>query len=322
MDKKVTRRVAIGTIIGGVVAAPVAYYFLKGGETAKPSGPKYQKAWANTVKLFDVPIKEIDGPATFTLNYRPKVGEKFRMISLYASYNERSYPDEYPEPPYIYDFTSGQVTAITSIVKDMPALLIRAEKQTSNGRDYHKDEPCGECIVVPRKDNDDVEYFEAGQGTPKKIPLEKVNYACMNLAVGLTCYYPKGKALTKGMKWSYPKTADYPFEEAPYEIAGFANVAGKETVKIVVDGHNNNQEIQDRINWRIGQSKEEKERTDLKRYLKSVIEDEQTREYHSTVYIEMKTGFNVRQEWRGTTHKPKAPKTDQISISINQALES
>jgi len=322
MDKKMTRRVALGTIIGGVAAAPFVYYALKSRYEVKPLRPKFQKAWANVIKMFDVPIKEHSGPATFTLNYKPHIGAKFRVISLYTFYNERSYPAEYPQAPQIYTFTNGQVTVISPIVKDMPALLIRADNQTRNGRDYHSVELGGECVVEPRKDSDEIDYFEAGHGTPQKIPTEKVNFACMDLASGLMSYYPKGKALTKGMKWSVPKTSDYPFEDQPYEIVGFTNVAGIETIKIVYEGQWSNPEIQDRLNWRIKQAKEENDRTRLKQFLKSIIEDEQTRVSHSAAYIDLKTGLNVRQEWRMTVHKPKAPKTDQISIGISQVLES
>jgi len=320
VDNKVTRRVAIGTIIGGVVAAPFVIYAWKVSRTVKPPRGKFQKEWADMVKTLDVPIKEIDGPSTFTLDFRPQVGMKFRAISLDAIYEEDSYLAEYPQLPEFYIISNGQVKAISPIVGNKPALLVTAEKQTVRARNYFKEEPGGECVVVPKKDNDGVDYYEAGHGAPKKIPIEKVNRACMNLGSSLAFNYPIGKTLAKGMKWTIPRTANNS-QELPCEIVGFAEVAGRETAKMMVERHLNNQEIQDRINGYIQQEKEEKQRTSWKTYLERIIKEERTEIIYITSYVDLKTGLNVRYEWKYMTHIPKEPKKDSTYIIISQVLE-
>jgi hypothetical protein len=328
MDQKVTRRAAIGTIIGGVVAAPVAYYFLKGGDTVKPPGPKFQKAWSKSVKMFDIPVNEISGPSTITLDCRPRVGAKYRMISLLAFNDSRSYPAEYPQPPLAYIFTDAQIAAISPIVPGRPALLIRAEKQIFRRRDSDNTIPGGECVVVPRKDNGGLDYFEPGQGAPKKILLEKVNWACRTFGSYLTFNYPKGKAMAKGEKWTIPRAlesaiptfSDYPVE-LPCEIVGFAKIEGWETMKINVERHCDNKEIQEMLNWQIQQTKNEEERKWLKEYLQRVVDDERSDEFHITSYVDLKTGLNVRYEERLTSHIPKAPNDGPKDVFISQLLE-
>jgi len=325
----VTRRVAIGTIIGGIAAVPFVYYFLKGRYAAKPPSPKFQKAWANIVKMCDIPIKEISGPSTFTVDYRPRVGAKYRMISNLAFNYERIYPNEYPQPPNAYVFTDGQITAISPIVSGRAALLIKAEKQLMRRRDGTNMEPCGECVAVPRKDNSGLDYYESGHGASKNIPSEKVNWACRTLGSHLAFNYPNGKALAKGTKWSIPRSleleiptfSDYPVE-LPCEIVGFAKIEGWETMKITIEKHCNNKEIQEMLNWRMQQTKVEEERKWVKEYLQRVIEEERTDEFNITAYVDLKTGLNVRYEERLTCHIPKGPYGGAKDVFISQLMES
>ncbi|HEY4761155.1 MAG TPA: hypothetical protein VIH42_11295, partial [Thermoguttaceae bacterium] len=319
---------AIGTIIGGVATAPFVIYAWKASRTVKPPRGKFEKEWASIVKMLDVPIKEIDGPSTFTLDYHPKIGDKFRVISLYAGYDENSYPAEYPELPEHYYISNGQLTQISPIINDRPALLISVEKQTVRARNYHDEHPGGEYVIIPRKDNDELEFFEVGQGVYKKISRAKVNIPCILLAMGLTFQYPKGKPLERGMKWTIPETSHYNVE-LPCEIVGFAQVVGRETVKIKAERHLNNQEVQHFITYQMQQVKKiEKERGSnydadaaMKREVKEAIEEEETRAWKVTCYVDLESGITVRQEFNIMTHSPKVPKKDTTSLFITQVLE-
>jgi hypothetical protein len=320
MDKKVTRRAAIGSIIGGMVAAPVAYYFLKGRDTAKPQG-KFEREWADIVKIFDLPIKEIDGPTSFTLDYKPQVGTKYRVISLLAGYGGNAHLAEYPQLPEIYFITTGQITGMSQTIENRQPILVNAEKHKTRRKDYFKEEPGAICMVVPRKDSNGMDYFEVAQGAPKKIPFKKVNSACMDLASGLAIDYPKRKELVKGMKWKIPRTSDS-YYEYPCEIIGFAEVAGKETVKITIEKNLSNQDMLEWISWGIQQEKEEKERESWKEYQKIVVKEEQTRAIQIISYVDMKMGLNVRYEWKSTTRAAKEPEKDTNTIRITQMFES
>ena len=254
-----------------------------------PNG-KYVTEWENYVKLFDVPLKEVDGPSSFTLRYGLPSGMKSRVILLDASYyGDDSGSRTYPAPPSCYTFTNGQVAAVSPIVDDRPALLISADAQVVRGRSYGEKELGGKCILVP--DNGDLDFFDNADGAPQRLPLARVSPACVGLGTGITFSYPKDEPLAKGMKWTVPETSRFNFD-LPCEIAGFAEVAGRETVKILAERTLSNQDVQRLIARRMRGAKNEARESRVK----EAIAENTTMAYHFTLYADLKTGVVMRQE--------------------------
>jgi hypothetical protein len=295
----------------------------------RPSaGNAYEKEWQKRVKMFDVPIKKIEGPATFTLDFAPHVGTKFRLISLSAHYT--GHRAEYPQPPSMYFFTEGRVTVIAPVEDHRPTMLIRAEKHVIESPRRHVEEPCGECVLAPRPDSIEYwnDYFELGHGAPKKVLAGKVNAAARACSVFAMRprYIPQEKALAMGMKWLLPEKAHG--AELPCQIVGFVEVAGKQTVEIVAEKHLNNQEYQRWATWELRQEKEGDiapkgydydAKTKLR--VKGIIEDEMTLAIRHVYYIDRKTGITVRRENRWAVSYPKAPRKDATVTLISQVLE-
>jgi hypothetical protein len=175
MDKnKVTRRVAIGTAIGGIggiVAAPFVIRALKGRYDVEPPEDTYVTDWQKCVNMLDVPIKNIDGPSTFALDCRPKVGAAFDVISVSATYPRDAQELEYPQLPFQYTFVKGRVTVQPPIGNAKPSLLVRTENRARATRGGREELPGAECTVVPT--NGGVEFFESGRSNPKRLPPEK-----------------------------------------------------------------------------------------------------------------------------------------------------
>jgi hypothetical protein len=330
MDKKVTRRVALGTVavgLGSAVAAPYIISALKGRYKANlPVGGRYEKEWESVVKTFDLPIKEISGPETFTLDYKPQVGTKSRVVSLDASYETVSDSLIYPQPPHHYYLSEGSISSISPIIDSLPAILIKAEKMISSDRTLHKDKRGCESILVPTKG--EIAFYEREGGVPKMIPLAKVNSSCYNLGTSIIFYYPIEKTLAIGSKWTTPITIVRSVE-LPCEIVGFNMIAGRETVKMVADKHLNNQEVQQYTKLQFQQIQEiDKQRgnkynidQELKANLQKVVAEKTTMAFSVIAYVDIKTGLVIRQENKCATHSLKVA-SNQTSISISQVIES
>ena len=141
------------------------------------------------------------------------------------------------------------------------------------------------------------DYYTTDHGAAEKVPYSRVNMGCVELAAGLTCNYPQGTVLKKGMNWTIPKASSYYGIEFPCKIVGLAEVAGRETVEIVSER-------------RIDEPEPESPGT------------ARTQTYYITYYVELSTGITVRQEYRTIIHRPATPEKDQAAYTFNQVLES
>jgi hypothetical protein len=337
MDKKVTRRVALGTVavgLGSAVAAPYIISALKGSYKANsPVGGRYEKEWESVVKMLSIPIQETSGPETFTLDYMPQTGTEFRMIAINASYGVRPNPEEYPAAPLSFETTAGKVALISAIEDSKPTLSIKADNTITKAKYLTRPEEQtgGECIAVLKDDSiDGMNLFKMIRGAPKKLSLSEVNYGCLMIARGLKCNYPMGKALAKGVKWIIPETSDN-CVELPCKIVGFAKVAGRDTAKIQAERQlTNSQDIERYLTLLMKRNIElEKAQNSnfdveafMKRNIKQAIKDEWTQSFLIIAYIDLQTGIPIRQQSKTVTYLHKGKKKDTSGISITQLLES
>lgn len=234
MQNKVNRRIALGSIVGGLAGTVAILQTLKSWYPALPDDRrKYVADWERNLKLVDVPIKEMDGPSTFVLDYKPQVDMKFRAACLYASYEQ----EDYPKPPNFHSIADGQLTVRSPIVGDRSALLVASrEDQTFFTTRESKKKPTGECFVVPKIVDglfDGFSYYAIDDTSKELLPAD-VNSSCCILANAVMFNYPPGRTLVKGAKWTVPENLSHSVE-LPCEVVGFAEIAGRKTAKVFAE---------------------------------------------------------------------------------------
>jgi hypothetical protein len=208
MENKVTRRIALGSIAGGLGGAALVMSALKSRYRVKLPEKEYVTEWDKRLKIFAVPISQVDGPPTFTLNLRPQVGLRFRVISFSSSVHGTS-SKNYSDLPTWYTLTDrGRVTVIPPIIDGRPTLEVAAPAQTENWRwrQQTEERSGGTCTVVWTSDgvNGRFEYYETDRGALRKLGPGEVNATCAKIATGLFFGYPAGKPLATGAKWVIP----------------------------------------------------------------------------------------------------------------------
>jgi hypothetical protein len=244
MSNKVSRRVALGTIAGGLAGTAIIVHALKGKYKVNVSDEgKYATEWKKYVKRLDVPIRKTDGPATFSLDFKPQMDMQCHAIFIFAAYNGQGVNlMKYPQLPFCFSVAEADVATRAPVVDDTPALSINGNL-VSLSPTVHDEIPRGTCVVVPRDGGAD--YFEVSRGTLHKIATAKVNVGCVAVGEVFAFDYPKRKSLSNGAKWSIPKAASpYPMELS-CQCVGFAQIAERETVLMSAERQMNNQEVQD-----------------------------------------------------------------------------
>lgn len=324
MSNKVTRRIALGSIAGGLGGAALVLRALKGRyEVAVPEGsdpgnaaenyyrnvrpatfePKepgsYAEEWNQVYRATNVSIKTSDVLSSPTLRFTAQAGVDFRVISVSASYDQRrSHDAQYPQPPARYSVTKGQVLSIQPIDDSRLALLIRAEQMSTISQTSQRELPGGKCVIVPYDFTRD--YYELVGDTPRKVARSKVNIPCALLGAYLTFRYPAGTALSLGAKWTNPKTSDSSDGSLACEVEGFAEVAGKQTVTIRGEKQVSYKPAP-AVLLRTGSQKHtQKELDEQAEQLLRKIKEEQpalaTEGVHKVAYLDLATGLTLRQE--------------------------
>lgn len=365
--KKITRRQAIlGTAIAGVAGTSAIVYVLRSRyETELPDGvwkevplpqglvvgknPDFGKEWKRDLTLVNIPTKEISGPSTFKLNYKPEVGAKYRLVFLNAAYSKQVDPAKFPERPTFYNFVEGMITAVPPLVDDKPALSISKAKIASNSSMIKGGEASGDnCVVVMQ--NGSLDFYEIEQGGPQKVPRAKVGPACSVLGSQLALDYPKEKPLSLGTKWTLSSTALETGLEASEridlncEVVGFAEVAGRKTVKMQAEKHLTAQAYAGAVAAAGGSGPQEvtirsgaakgpngTEIAKVERLVSDegestgradqILRDGISKEIHLVTYVDLTTGVPVRRELTQTLNNSKHPNRSLTTYTFSQVLE-
>jgi len=329
MDKrKLTRRVILGSLAGGLGGAALILHTLKGRyRVAMPDRRKeYTAEWSKYVKALDLSVEDIDGPSTFTLDCKPTVGTKFQVLSITAMYHRSGYPLKYPEAPGMYLIYDGEVEVVPPIVEKRPALSITATGLVKTP-DSRESIPPGKCIFVPRNGGEEG-FFEVDNGAPRKLSASKINSACAEIGGVIKFDYPKDTVLTKGAHWVIPATSGLGLELA-CEVVGFAKIIGRNTAKIAAERYLNNQDVQQFVVSNTERAKTLQENRDndlqldqhMKEELDQVISEKSTRTYQFAAYVDLQTGITLREEISTEVRRPQVDEVDR-DVIITQVRES
>lgn len=318
MDKKkITRRVALGTAAGAVASSPMIFRALKGRYQADAPTNQYETEWGKCIKMIDIPIKPIDGPSQFTLDYRPDKSRSYRGISLFASYDRFSHPAQYPQAPFYFSVGKGQIACLSPIVDNRPAYSISAEERVVRSYASVMNNASGQCIVVP--DDGNAKYYKMHNNVPKRIELHHIGPACRGFVTALAMVYPRRKVLTTGAAWNIPKSLENRIE-FPCKIVGFIEVAGQKTVHISAEKHVSHKDIQQHIADKMQQVKMAKIDKITKERMKEAIEGGKTKSYHLACYVNLDTGTVVRYEGKAEVRYPNLPGIDHTTYYVVQML--
>ena len=152
-------------------------------------------------------------------------------------------------------------------------------------------------------------YFCRDNGTIKALLPGRWNLAAGIVAQAVAYRYPKERVVTKGMKWTIPAEASPIDIDLLCEVAGFSEVAGRETVAFKSEGQLSNHEYQQSIakQLQVARKNEEKQGSalHLRKYLEKrmelVIKQRWSRAFRGTWYVDMRNGLTLRRELAATT---------------------
>jgi hypothetical protein len=313
MSNKVTRRVALGSIAGGLAGGAAVIHALKGRYSVRlrEGNPDFEKGWKDYALGFDVSVeKEKDGPSVSVsvLDYRPQVGEKFRARYFYASSYSDLWPNEWHNGiPRCYTPLDGTLTVERPVLGDRPAILIDVRKAvTKHAARSSEQRPGGTYLVASA--NDGLTYFQVNAGKQLQVPVTKVPSSCAGLAAGVlyNFHYPKDEALAPGAAWTIPATPQQ-FIPRPCKLIDFALLAGRKTVHVLSEEHFNNQEYRQYLvqlaqcRKKAGEPSSQIDE-ELKYGLESAADSRTTWSQRLEAYIDMKTGLVWRLESGGLLH--------------------
>jgi hypothetical protein len=197
----------------------------------KKDAETYAKEWDHGRHKVDVSIKTISGPTSLKLGFKPHADFDLPVIAVCASYDQKtSGAASYPQPPAWYNVTAGRATSTDAIEDGKLAIRICTEQMATKSRFHRQEMAGGECAIVPYRFTRD--YFQVLGGTPKKVPRSEVNIPCALVASWLTFRYPTEELLAPGTKWINPNNSDSSDGNLSCEVVGFAEVGGRQTVKI------------------------------------------------------------------------------------------
>jgi len=92
MDKRVTRRAVLGTIVGGLAVAPFVIRTMRRSKSLDIPLSEYEIEWQKYYQQTQVPIENCEGPSSITLANRFDSGQKISHLQLISTYDSDDFP--------------------------------------------------------------------------------------------------------------------------------------------------------------------------------------------------------------------------------------
>lgn len=332
MDRKLTRRAVIGSIVGGAVAAPFIIQHLRPKSDETPSAPPgqtkgnydYAAEWTRRLATTNTPIKQITLQRA-TVGSDPGIGQEYLVRSVYASYDEGSNPRSFPEAPRYYTAAEGRVSSVSPIVNNHATLLIAADRQvvvTQHSFDQRAGDKC--YLVLGSAEAD---YYHMGPSAPQKLPAPKVNPVCDVLGRNIWFEAPP-ESLERGTTWTLPETSRYSLE-LTCSVAGFVRVAGRDTARIEVERKLTNQEFLRYIECQMAREKKEMEGisdvdfdAEAEKRLAQARGQGTTLDFQLACCVDLRTGLALRTEITMQKQSANSPDMGHTGVFVTQAFPS
>jgi hypothetical protein len=223
-DYKMTRRIALGTIAGGLAATSVVVHVLRRSRT-KLEGA-FDKEWKDYFEDTQVTIRDITGPEAFSIAFAPPVGGSYRFTYLYASYEGARGDWATEDVPSSFGVRQGKFSILGTGEGAYDASG-HTDVNRFLGKTVSRELPTGDWLLHLKNKERWLPLGIKQAGSSGKAAL---------VPATLALPIPDGVEYRIGSSWTSPASfLDVGSDaEITSRIVGFANVAGIETVKVQV----------------------------------------------------------------------------------------
>lgn len=286
MNNDMKRRTFIGLTVGALIAAPLTVRYFAGNRKGLPrrNFVKELKAYEN---MIDVTINPADGPATFTLPLRPQPGQEWTYLLFSPSFLPNELSQAAPGEPDAFIVRKGSIEVAET--QSSQIVIVGGDDVFKICSPRHTDERKPAEIALMFKDG---KLFPAKEKGTKANPDRDTQFEHLLALQGI----PAGE-LTVGKRWKGNTGRLRPFNYATnYEVAGFAEVAGRKTAEIRFDATISN--------FVVTPGKQA---------------DTGTNTHRGKAYFDLETGMLVRQEIEMTALCPDVKGTKK-SVAVETKL--
>lgn len=232
MDKKVTRRAVLGTVLAGLVASPFAIRHLRSRNEGVFSS--HDEDWVSALRRFEVIYGSYSGPETFDLPFDPCVNTGIKAEFLNSNGQcGRGIPSETVTASW-FSHASGTIApreyggkTVFQITANPSSIAFQsAPNESASG---------GSFSIVTREGFFDHLILSDGSvknvndimGHPMSLPPASHDYLSV-----FVFDIPERSNLRVGSKWTIPAGGLYQYD-FPCEIVGLLTVSGRSAVRIL-----------------------------------------------------------------------------------------
>jgi len=275
MDNTLKRRTFLAGSVAALVAAPTALWFLRPGRKSR-SQHRFSQELKRVQSLVQVPIKAMDAPGQARLVLAPPIGQTWNYAIFAPSYFPQGVSQALGDEPDAFHLREGKFTFHKT--NQGQIVLAGGDQNSVICHPSKTDERPKSTISLLVRDKELRLAKPKGKPAPDHLDMQFVYLLTLQ---GV----PQGE-LTVGRKWKGTTGRLKPFAGYPtqYEIAGFAEIAGRKTVNVQFSGSVPNLAQSPGVNA----EKPPKDAT-------------MTNTHQGNAYFDLETGCLVRQEMEMTT---------------------
>lgn len=275
MDHVLKRRAFLAGSVAALVAAPTALWLLRPGRKSR-SQHRFTQELKRVQALVQIPVEPMNAPGQARLVLTPPIGQTWNYVTFAPSHFPQGVSQALGGEPDVFHLREGNFTfhktnqgQIVLAGGDQNAVICHPNKM---------DERPKSTISMLVRDKELRLAKPKGKTTPAHLDMQFVYLLTLP---GV----PQGE-LTIGRKWKGTTGRLKPFAgySTQYEIAGFAEIAGRKTVNVQFTGSVPNIAQLPGVNA----EKPPKDAT-------------MTNTHHGNAYFDLETGCLVRQEMEMTT---------------------
>jgi len=295
MDNEFKRRAFLAVIFGTLLGTPIAARLIRGWKPRQEE--HYFSTELNRVQtLLHVPIQPVAGPESFTLRLHPPVGREWKYVVFAPSFLPENLSQTLGNEPDMFLLKEGQL-AVNQTNKGQIVFSGR-DTNFSLHSPYHTEKrPNNETILLVRDG-----ALRLAEPKGEIIAHSDQQFLHLLALPGIP------KEMTVGQKWNSTTGRVKPFENCPteYEVAGFAEVAGRKAVDIRFKGSIPNVAQLPGVNFH----QPDKEAS-------------MSNAHEGNAYFDLETGLLVRQEVSMTTtcHDNEFVGKDGLTVKANYIVQ-
>jgi hypothetical protein len=197
-----------------LVALPIlSFRLFRSGD---PVDHQREKEWQQNEEQVDIPVKAWDGPKSFTLDFKPVAGKKYRFVFL------MSQMDDAANRPAMRGLVTGSV-AIDRRADGRIVVEYGEEKRRMAASSIWQEAKAEKNVLVSQD-----RKLAATSGRDGSAP-PTLGGGDEGTSELITIDFPVGKQLRVGARWASRSSLG---ASLSHEIVGFAEVAGRKTVKV------------------------------------------------------------------------------------------